>query len=83
MKTYIFLRIIVIIFAALFLGLFAFMIVDHLATVDCQEYKTTCYRSEAVFGGVRDIQTRCSNDWDIQKRKCIDRVYFWENSNAN
>ena len=48
------------------------------AEKNCEEYKTICCRTEAVFGGTRNIKTRCVNDWDFQREQCVDLGFFWE-----
>ncbi|HEA65049.1 MAG TPA: hypothetical protein ENI02_02785 [Candidatus Aminicenantes bacterium] len=69
---------------AIIVGLLAFILLTAFigilsgAEQNCQRYEEVCYRTEAVFLGTQDIQTRCSNNYDVQEIECVDNGYFWE-----
>ncbi len=61
-----------------FILMMAFMAIDINAEENCQKYEKICYRTEVVFLGEKDIQTRCLNNYDFQEIECVDKGYFWE-----
>ena len=71
-------KIAIIVGILVFILLTAFIGILGGAEQNCQRYEEVCYRTEAVFLGVNNIPTRCSNDWDYSELECVDKGYFWE-----
>ncbi|KKN27620.1 hypothetical protein LCGC14_0862570 [marine sediment metagenome] len=61
-----------------FILMMALLAIQINAEENCQKYEKICYRTEVVFLGETDIQTRCSNNYDFQEIECVDNGYFWE-----